>query len=473
MPVARAACFSSVGSGAAAAAGAAAGAAAAEQAAAALAAAEEAATALATAAAPTAAGFWKLAFAFVCGGLFFSTAIAAAGAIWAFGMDNVQRAWSTFGLVVRRVWKMLGAMIAAAYTAMRADTETPLRDALARLREGFGEARRAAAEGVEAIRQEATLYAAAVGKPGLLALQYVVDRVSPLALASAIEANLRAALGEARSSNFRSMRLREFTIGDSEKASPTLLSARAYDIGPSDLGFDIDLRWSPELVAKIEVVAAGVGARVPVSVRSVVFDGTVRLVVVGLQGKLPGYGALLLSLPSPPKIGMDVRVAGGEVTKLPWLKKELERAIQGVIAEQYLWPRRLVLPAELPPASPRSVLGRDEIARLAVDDPLLAAERSVAEQPAAARLREERSLTERDDAPMQALLDIFFGEKGRQREANGEGGGGGGEEEEEDDDVEEEGGDEAGGHGAGGVDGEHESPQENWWSRTAARLRWR
>jgi hypothetical protein len=40
------------------------------------------------------------------------------------------------------------------------------------LREGWAEARRAAAQGAKAIRQEAALTAAAVGPPGLVALQY-------------------------------------------------------------------------------------------------------------------------------------------------------------------------------------------------------------------------------------------------------------------------------------------------------------
>jgi len=44
------------------------------------------------------------------------------------------------------------------------------------LKEGFGEAKRTAAEGVEAIRQEAGLYAAVVGPAGLVPLQYVLGR---------------------------------------------------------------------------------------------------------------------------------------------------------------------------------------------------------------------------------------------------------------------------------------------------------
>ena len=38
------------------------------------------------------AGFWQLTFAFVCGGLFFATVTATAGAVYdGFGIDNVKR----------------------------------------------------------------------------------------------------------------------------------------------------------------------------------------------------------------------------------------------------------------------------------------------------------------------------------------------------------------------------------------------
>ena len=41
-----------------------------------------------------------------------------------------------------------------------------------------------------------------------------------------------------------------------------------------------------------------------------------------------------------------MRVVGGEITKVPWLKLELEKYLLKTINELMLWPRRLVLPAE-------------------------------------------------------------------------------------------------------------------------------
>ena len=110
------------------------------------------------------AGFWQLFFAFVFGGLFFSSVLAYVGAVYALGMDNVRRAASLFRLVLRRVGALCLAMLGATRTALLAeDSSTRWADAWAVLRSGFTEARRAAAEGAEAIRLEAGLYAAAVG----------------------------------------------------------------------------------------------------------------------------------------------------------------------------------------------------------------------------------------------------------------------------------------------------------------------
>ena len=78
---------------------------------------------------------------------------------------------------------------------------------------------------------------------------------------------------------------------------------------------------------------------IPVSVRNVAFKGPVRVIVTHLMREAPGYGALLVSLPAPPTIGLDVRVAGGEVTRVPWFRDELERALQQAIADKMHWPQ--------------------------------------------------------------------------------------------------------------------------------------
>ena len=44
------------------------------------------------------------------------------------------------------------------------------------LRTGFVKVRRTASEGIEALKLEAKLYSAAVGRPALVGFQYIVDR---------------------------------------------------------------------------------------------------------------------------------------------------------------------------------------------------------------------------------------------------------------------------------------------------------
>ena len=123
----------------------------------------EAATRVATS--PSGAGFWQLTFAFVCGGLFFATVTATVGAVYAFGLDNVKRGLRLFGLLWRRVWAIFTAALMAARSELLGDGKTRWKEVWALLGQGFGEAKRAAAEGVEAIKAEAGLYAFALGKP--------------------------------------------------------------------------------------------------------------------------------------------------------------------------------------------------------------------------------------------------------------------------------------------------------------------
>ena len=172
------------------------------------------------------------------------------------------------------------------------------------------------------------------------------------------------------------------------------------------MAFDVDVLWKSEAVAEVEMVTAGLGARLPISVRNVRFEGTLRVIFAALTAERPGYGALLVSLPVQPKIGLDVRVAGGEVTKLPWLRAEIEKAIELAVAEQLLWPRRLVVPADRadPPADPVPLLTPAQLQGYAVDDPLLQAERAIAEQPVVKERRERAAKL----APSAPSLDILF-----------------------------------------------------------------
>ena len=102
--------------------------------------------------------------------------------------------------VLKRFWRVTATMLVAACLALvrgvndicKVDPEDPeavegcegtsrWAGAWQILTEGWAEARRAATEGFEAIKQELRLYSA-VGQPGLVTLQYMMNLIAPLRL---------------------------------------------------------------------------------------------------------------------------------------------------------------------------------------------------------------------------------------------------------------------------------------------------
>ena len=177
--------------------------------------------------------FWSLFGAFVTGGLFFSTAATAAVAAYAFGVDNIKRVALVLQVVVRRVLDIALAMLRVAWLALINDQSTTRwADARAALLQGFQQTRQAAAEGVDAIKLEASLYAyPPIGAPGLLPLQYVLDRLTPSTLVPAFEEVISDSLANVDNPNIKRMRLKRFDIGGTP---PRLMGARLYGsaLGP-------------------------------------------------------------------------------------------------------------------------------------------------------------------------------------------------------------------------------------------------
>jgi hypothetical protein len=370
------------------------------------------ATAMLTSASPG-VGFLKLLLAFVSGGLFFSTAIAAVTACYAIGLDNVKRVWDIVKLVLRSVWISFTLALSAAKIALRQDGSWKWKEAWQVLKARLAETRQKAAEGVQAIRQEASLYAAAVGAPGLIVLQYVVDRLFPLSLAAAMEESLQDTLQTVKNRNVKKLTLVSFGIG---KKTPKLEAARVYDLGDKGMAFDCDMEWNSQVSAVINLYTAGGLARLPVEIKNIRFDGVVRVILAPLTKAPPGFGAILVSLPSVPKIGLDVRIAGGDITRIPWLRSELMNAIQKGIADELLWPRRIVIPSTLPTATkPKPLLSKAELDLLVSTDPLLRAEKALQERPI---LRDQMEDAQSDVKALRKLTKIFFNPK---EDANGTG----------------------------------------------------
>mmetsp|Transcript_25157 Transcript_25157/g.36995 ORF Transcript_25157/g.36995 Transcript_25157/m.36995 type:complete len:588 (-) Transcript_25157:14-1777(-) len=355
-----------------------------------------------SAATTSSARFPQFLFGFLLGGLLFSTAVALAGAFFVLGGENFKRVLSVRKLVFGRVWKIFLGGLNAARVALRADDSWNWREAWMVLRNKFRETRRAASEALEALRLEAGLYAAAVGKPGLVALQYSVDHLTPKLFSAMLEDSLRQSLSAVKANNVKKVELTDFSVG---KKTPELLGARAYELGGDAMAFDIDVRWDSELQAKLMVTTTLF--TVPISLRNFRFVGIVRVVLSPLTPELPGFGAALLSLPAAPTVGIDVRMAGGEITRMPWLKKEIMSTIQKAIEDEYLWPRRVVIPSAAQSNLPlEPMLSPNILEALKVEDPLLRAERKLAEKPVYRKnLEKMLDVSNKDSLQMKILVE--------------------------------------------------------------------
>lgn len=260
--------------------------------------------------------------------------------------------------------------------------------ALQALKDGAAEVKRVFTESVDAIKKETQLYSAAVGLPGLIPIQYIFDRIFPSMLSAPFEAAMEDALLQMVRENpqVRSLSLKRFTLG---KSAPRILEARLFDLGEKDMAFDLEMSWSslsssPSLMSlgngaarvdlELSVASTILGAKIPVTIQNIRFDGPVRLILVGLRREEPGWEALLISFPRPPKIGFDLKVAGGLITKIPWLRNELEKMLNDALAGEVLWPRRAVVSAPAPSRT-KPLLNPTQVMSLMNDDPLLRMER--------------------------------------------------------------------------------------------------
>lgn len=207
-------------------------------------------------------------------------------------------------------------------------------------------------------------------------------------------------------------------MGDS---APKILEARLFDLGTRDMAFDLEMKWESNVKAELELRVSSFGAKIPVTIQNLRFEGPVRLIIVGLTEKDPGYRALLISLPRPPKIGFDLKVAGGLITQIPWLRNEMEKMIDKAVAEEVLWPRRAVVSAPTPFKS-KPLLNPMQILTLMRDDPLLRMERELM-----ASIPDDFSSTF-DPSSQKDIPDFDIqvnDTKNSSEEDNNEGGGGG------------------------------------------------
>lgn len=385
---------------------------------------------------------FKYLLAFTAGGLFFSTALAGAYAFYGLGVDNMKRILAVLLLVWGRIWTSFSAGLSLARmalmeefdeeredrgpdssaatpalgsTAIQQETPGTTESLSAKkkwkwvfawnvLKQQLSETRRTAAEGVQALQQEATLYTAVLGQPALIPVQYAIQKLMPYSLTTILEGALRDSLDTAKSSSksIKKLTLSSFTAG---ARAPLLTGARIYDVEDA-IAFDCDVQWKSQVEATVQLYTVGGLARVPVSIKDVGFEGVVRIILTPLTKQPPGYGAMLLSLPTPPRVSLDVKILGGEVTKLPFLRTEITSIFQKAITDQLLWPRRNVIPTM---DGRSAILDRQELLQLKSQDPLLEAEQNLvnADQPSIMREIREEILQSSPKDPIQIALRIM------------------------------------------------------------------
>ena len=378
---------------------------------------------------------------FFLGGLFFSSLVAITSAVYAFGMDNVRYLLRLIWVVTKLVWNSFREALVAAKEVLLDEDEIDekIEDDLTttttnttitldekavprkRRRFSFGRRRReqpkkkkqwreawqvlqtelrktrqAAAEGVAALKQEASLYAGAVGAPGLIPLQYVVDRFLPFGIAGALEKSLLENLQEVsrQTASLKRIQLTNLNIGTT---APRFESARIYELGQDAVAFDAEVDWAAkDLDIQLTAVTV-IFAKIPIRISQLQFKGVVRVILTPLMKEAPGYGAALVSFPKAPSINFNVRVAGGDITRIPWLRTELIAALQKNVAQSFLWPRRIVVPMENPETG-RPLLRTPTLQVLETTDPLWKREQFLAES---------RPILERDQDDLKDLKQQF------------------------------------------------------------------
>eukprot|EP00569_Conticribra_weissflogii_P008072 CAMPEP_0171332808 /NCGR_PEP_ID=MMETSP0878-20121228/3617_1 /TAXON_ID=67004 /ORGANISM="Thalassiosira weissflogii, Strain CCMP1336" /LENGTH=581 /DNA_ID=CAMNT_0011833641 /DNA_START=469 /DNA_END=2214 /DNA_ORIENTATION=- len=326
------------------------------------------------------APFLSLAISFFLGGLFFGTVAAFVAAIYAFGKENMRRVREVGAILWRRNWSVIKLTLLVTKDILLGKEKLSgfknrFPAAIRTLKDGWIEVRRVFTESVDAIKKETQMYSAAVGLPGLIPIQYIFDRITPLTLTAPIESALQDALAETARENdqIRKITLKKFNMGEEP---PRILEARLFDLGKSDMAFDLEIEWKSHARVDLEMKVTSLGAKIPVTIQNFRFDGPLRLIVVGLMTKEPGYEALLISLPRPPKIGFDLKVAGGLITQIPWLRNEMAKMLDDAVAKEVLWPRRAVVSAPTPLKS-KPLLNPTQLMNLMSDDPLLRREKAL------------------------------------------------------------------------------------------------
>lgn len=223
-----------------------------------------------------------------------------------------------------------------------------------------------------------------VSRPALVVLQHVVERLAGRSFQTQMRRALKKGLAQVSLPSVRSVQLHSLVTN--RTTPPKLKRGRIYRFDAEDDGmaFDVDLEWDDCVQAEIHITTQRLGLSLPIKIENCRFRGPVRIILTPLRDEPPGFGACLVSLPRLPVVmDLDMTISGGQITQVPWLKEELVQALQQVLTERLVWPRRVVNPMLNVPPEPASncnvttILAFDDLQALEHSDPLLEKERAM------------------------------------------------------------------------------------------------
>eukprot|EP00210_Caulerpa_lentillifera_P004032 g3847.t1 len=108
---------------------------------------------------------------------------------------------------------------------------------------------------------------------------------------------------------------------------------------------ELGTRWDGSACVAIAIEIQGAG-RISPAVKRLNFFANVRLGLTRMVNRMPGFGAMLISLQAPPLVTFDIDCGGGigeliEAWLIPFLKND-------ILGNSLVWPNRIVIPL-LPP----------------------------------------------------------------------------------------------------------------------------
>lgn len=71
------------------------------------------------------------------------------------------------------------------------------------------------------------------------------------------------------------------------------MCGRGYDVKDA-MALDLDVEWLSKLEAKMKMTTKVGRVNIPVTVKNLRFEGTVRVVLTPLTNEPPGFGAVLI-----------------------------------------------------------------------------------------------------------------------------------------------------------------------------------